>query len=341
MLCEHCKRTRIEGKPCGDDITGYRLTLKGQSFITPYTNSEAMDILDAAIEDGRIYGDFAKDLRTQYMTRRRGGLSPKQWGWVHKIIHDRIDHADSPADAPREKLGDMSKIAKAFEVARKHKKNPRIRFEFEDGGQLVLNIAGSRARKPGSINVTDGGRYGDNKWYGRIHTDGTWEPARRSYDDAGKVLDFLKEFAKDPAGTAIAYGKASGRCCFCGRELKHGQLGYGPECAKKWGMPWTEKMAKDETVVPDVKLPGYDRPDPVAPLAVPTVEEPKVVAVLVKTVPAHWNPTADAYIPERVEAADLDHDVRAVGENEAEALMNLGAEMNKLGIKDKVEITRI
>jgi len=142
---------------------------------------------------------------------------------------------------------------------------------------LVLAVAHPRARKAGSIKVTDGGRYGESKWYGRINTDGTWEPARRRHADADEVLDFLKKFAKDPAAVAIEYGKASGRCCFCGRGLKHGQLGYGPECAKKWGMPWTEKMAKDGTVVPEAiaatvatpvalgGTPGTKKPTPTKP----------------------------------------------------------------------------
>lgn len=53
-----------------------------------------------------------------------------------------------------------------------------------------------------------------------------------------KVLAVLEEFEADPLGTAQKYGKESGRCCSCGRDLTDPEsiaAGIGPICATKFG----------------------------------------------------------------------------------------------------------
>lgn len=53
-----------------------------------------------------------------------------------------------------------------------------------------------------------------------------------------KVLDLLGEFEADPLGTAQKYGRESGRCCSCGRDLTDPEsiaAGIGPICATKFG----------------------------------------------------------------------------------------------------------
>jgi hypothetical protein len=53
----------------------------------------------------------------------------------------------------------------------------------------------------------------------------------------------LDALAADPERVAAAYGKHTGQCCFCGSALSDGRsvaVGYGPICAKHYGMAWGE-----------------------------------------------------------------------------------------------------
>ena len=55
------------------------------------------------------------------------------------------------------------------------------------------------------------------------------------------VLCLLDELEVNPEGTAAEYGRASGVCCYCGKELTDGRsqaVGYGPTCAKSYRLPW-------------------------------------------------------------------------------------------------------
>jgi hypothetical protein len=53
------------------------------------------------------------------------------------------------------------------------------------------------------------------------------------------TLPRLAEIAADPAGMARLYGKRTGICCCCGKELTDADsiaAGIGPVCAKRWGL---------------------------------------------------------------------------------------------------------
>ena len=55
--------------------------------------------------------------------------------------------------------------------------------------------------------------------------------------DNNAVREMLNEFEGAPLQAAMKYGKLSGRCCSCGRELTNDgsiELGIGPICAEKF-----------------------------------------------------------------------------------------------------------
>lgn len=63
-----------------------------------------------------------------------------------------------------------------------------------------------------------------------------------------RVLHALLAIAADPAKVAGQHGIATGTCSFCGRALSTREsrsVGYGPECAEKWGLPWGDTSAAD------------------------------------------------------------------------------------------------
>jgi hypothetical protein len=138
-----------------------------------------------------------------------------------------------------------------FQNAKSKLKFPKIFFDLDmpEGDkkrQIVLSIAGPKSKRPGVINVTSEGGYANNTYYGYVGKDGVFVPYQ-ACDQV--VIDFLTVFAADPVGVAKSYGKRTGRCCFCGDVLttekrENGvalysvDLGYGPQCAKNWGLPY-------------------------------------------------------------------------------------------------------
>lgn len=165
---------------------------------------------------------------------RNGSLSDKQWTAVARIADDIRNH-------PKPKVVlDFAAIIAIFNAAAAHLKFPKIRLALRDMSAIVLGRAGGRARQPGTINVTNGGKYGeaDNRWYGRIRTDGTFQWSRECTNE---IAALLLRFSNDPAGVAAEYGKLTGNCCFCGRGLSDERslsVGYGPVCAGNFGLAW-------------------------------------------------------------------------------------------------------
>jgi len=120
---------------------------------------------------------------------------------------------------------------------------PKIHFEL-GANQLQLSIAGVSSVSPGAVNITDGRPYGQNTWYGRIHPDGSLSPSSHMSDD---IIKFLKSFAANPARIAAEYGHVSGACCFCNTKITTDEsvtVGYGPVCAKNFGLPWGVAASK-------------------------------------------------------------------------------------------------
>jgi len=109
----------------------------------------------------------------------------------------------------------------------------------------VLSVAGPAARLPGTVNLTDGKPYGQNTWFGRVDpATGAWEPSSKvDAQTTTAITALLANFAKDPAKVASLYGKLTGNCCFCSRDLtdqRSVSVGYGPICAGHYGLPWGE-----------------------------------------------------------------------------------------------------
>lgn len=117
---------------------------------------------------------------------------------------------------------------------------PKVRLSFNDN-PLHFSVAGTRARYPGSVNMTDGGSYGQNKWYGRIGIDGVFAPAEAARNlaptDKAELWELLRRLRDGEAEQVFAeFGKLFGICCLCGRELTNEQSvedGIGPVCKRK------------------------------------------------------------------------------------------------------------
>ena len=177
----------------------------------------------------------AHSLLNQYIKKGQHdkSLSEAQW----KFVASLVEQAETPyKPMEKERVGDFSGVIELFTKAKGNLKYPKISLTTETGGTVMLSLAGAKAKKPGTINVTDGKPFGENIWYGRGDSVGNWE---KSYSATDEVGNLLKELSLDPAGFATNYGHKHGSCCFCNKTLTHDNsvtAGYGPVCADNWGL---------------------------------------------------------------------------------------------------------
>lgn len=209
-------------------------TSKGDEVVVEWEDAKVADLLMTM-----QWSDFATSLASSF--EQYGKWTPGQRPWAHKLAYDHRDREAAKkeaAAAPKAPAQDglFRPIVDMLHGAQAHLKYPKIRIEGPDGQPLQLSVAGDRAKRPGTINVTDGGPFGDNQWYGRLDLQGNHEGRAPEW-----VIDTLLAFAKDPAGQAKAYGQRYAHCCFCRRELSTTEsldAGYGPVCAERYGLPW-------------------------------------------------------------------------------------------------------
>lgn len=208
---------------------GTMTTKKGMTVELKMSDTDALKLC------GESNSTFGNDL---FAKSKTGKLSYDQMAWAHKVANDLLTPKPE-----REKLvlGKFEQIFKMFETAKGFLKYPKIIFNglsTELGGQLKMYVAGERSRFPGTVNVL----YND-QWLGRILKDGTYEIKIKNES----VEQFLQLFAQDPAKVAQEYGYMSKTCCFCNRELTDEvsvTLGFGPVCAKHYGVIYSKKEAE-------------------------------------------------------------------------------------------------
>lgn len=172
--------------------------------------------------------------------KRNGAPSPGQQPYVQKLIN-QAKGLITPTPRETEEVGSMMGLIALFSKAKQHLKFPKISLQVN--GNPVRLAMGIRGAGAGCVNVTDGGPYENNRWYGRVSPQGTWTKGRH-FPEANDVRELLKEMAADPARTAQAYGRLTGNCCFCNKTLtdaKSTDVGYGPVCADHYGLPWGKK----------------------------------------------------------------------------------------------------
>lgn len=184
--------------------------------------------------------DFAASLLDQL--ERKGKLSDKQWFWVDTLAA-RI--TAGPLEPATQEVGDFAGVVAFFAKAKQHLRYPRLRLQLPDCRPLALALAGPGSSRAGWINMTDGRPFGQNLFYGRVSPAGHWEMGHAIDEVVGDaVAELLHRLAADPEQVASSYGKLTGCCCFCTSQLsdpKSTEVGYGPVCAKRWGLPWGTK----------------------------------------------------------------------------------------------------
>lgn len=188
-------------------------------------NAEMYQAL-AAIRDGDYKGasDFTISLSDQLF--RKGTLSERQieaWNRGNEKRKAAIAEAQNPV------MIDLSKIEEMFDAVRERGyKKPTYRAEG-----FVLSIAPVTGANAGCLylKAEDGG------YVGKLR-DGALSVSYEYRGQKATIAEKLAEIVADPLAAALRYGRRTGRCACCGRELtKHGSIdaGIGPICAEKWG----------------------------------------------------------------------------------------------------------
>lgn len=164
---------------------------------------------------------FARDLSSKRL------YTPKQHQWVEKLIAEATK-------APALKL-DIKGIVDLFETAKQHLKYPKIVLRLM--GQYDVRL---KPAKNGNIYIDNGVYQG--AYYGKITPAGEFFHGKDLAPHMVAALEgLLTLLASDPAVVAQEYGRLTGNCCFCARELTDARsitVGYGPVCADHFGLPW-------------------------------------------------------------------------------------------------------
>ena len=168
-----------------------------------------------------VPGNFARSLW------EADKLSEKQLAWVHKLA---VDFAAQSAPVDSNQPSQFDALFAAFEAA-KSKGAKRMTLRFE--GVSVKPNRDNTALWVTSQTETEMGEYGlKPKYLGKVTPTGC---DSRLSDDIKEVLIAA---SNDPFTAAIQYGKVSGECSCCGRELTRKdsiERGIGPICAEKFG----------------------------------------------------------------------------------------------------------
>jgi len=176
--------------------------------------------------------EFAGSLISNF--NRYGRLSDKQMPWVVTLT----ERVTKPVAQPAPVDVAVDAIVTLFAGAARNMRRVKVKLAAPSGQPVVFQLAGTNSKYAGQILVTDGGPFGSNVYFGRIDTAGRFNGTRRVTEE---VLELIKEFAADPAGTAGRYGRLTGGCSFCNHPLRDGrsvEVGYGPICAGKFNLPW-------------------------------------------------------------------------------------------------------
>jgi hypothetical protein len=189
------------------------------NFTSDLTDAEVLQSLRSQ------RSQFAQDL-----ARKFNSLSPAQYAWAHKLAVDHNAKQQQVAKFDDTQVSQFEALFNAFEAA-KAKGAKRLTLRFNG-----INVKPNRdlsALWVTSQTEKEEGNYGlKPKYLGKVTRQ---QIDSRLSDDVQQTIMLA---ANDPLNAAIQYGKVSGECSCCGRELTDPQSierGIGPICATKFG----------------------------------------------------------------------------------------------------------
>ena len=191
-----------------------------ETMMTNNFEKENPGLIDALAEI-TSWNSFAASLVEQYNKRKT--LSEKQTfaavAMLAKIKQKQADRKSNMFSL------DVSKILAVLDKADPAMKTPKIRV-----GDFVFSKPEPHSRNAGSLYIKQLGEY-----IGKV-TGGYYLPVGSVSKD---TVAEIQEICKDPMESAVAYGRRTGNCAVCARELTVKESidrGIGPICADKLGL---------------------------------------------------------------------------------------------------------
>lgn len=179
--------------------------------------------------------DFEHNLLT---CAKSEAIEPRLCGIAAYIVeYYRKEKGLNHARRDQQLSENFTRIYTMFQTARGQLKRPVIRLADEQGHRLVLSLASAASKNVGWVYVKQGTGF-EAAYFGKISPEGRFFPIAAC---PPTVKAQLASFAQDPETVAAKYGKLTGCCCFCGRNLtddRSTHVGYGPVCAAKFGLDW-------------------------------------------------------------------------------------------------------
>jgi len=222
---------------------GNRNRFFGNKVKTPVSFTPNQIALQTALANGLI-----EKRNVSFVTNiaNASRATVKQLFWVDKMVQEILDKQEKSVTANSPALI-VAKIFTLFDNARKHLKFPKIALRFADGAPIRL--ATSR-NWTDTIFVSAGG-YGTEN-FARVMRDGSVKMFLKGAQ-AAELQTILSDFANDPEKVAQEYGKLTHNCCYCLKALDTAEslaVGYGPICAKHYGLSWGKNTPRSK---PNVK----------------------------------------------------------------------------------------
>lgn len=200
----------------------FTVTARGESvtFTSTLSDEKVLQTLRG------LRSTFAADLAAKF-----NRLSDKQYAWAHKLAVDSINREKESQPQTNNQEAQFARLFDVFKAA----KSRGLK-------RLTLRLSGVNVKPNRDLTmlwVTSQtekveGDYGlQPKYLGKITPNSL---DSRLADDVKAVLF---EAANDPLTAAIRYGKETGSCSCCGRDLTNKQsieLGIGPICREKFGL---------------------------------------------------------------------------------------------------------
>lgn len=198
------------------------VTARGElvTFSSRLSDDAAQDLLQ------HCQGSFARSLWNQSQNRQ---LSAAQMAWAHKLACDLLQQ-----ESQQESNSGDAEFAKLFEVFKAAKARGLKRLTLRLSGVNVKPNRDLTMLWVTSQTEKEEGNYGlQPKYLGKV------TPNSLDSRLADNVKAVLFEAAADPLTAAIRYGRETGSCSCCGRDLTNAEsirLGIGPICREKFGL---------------------------------------------------------------------------------------------------------
>jgi hypothetical protein len=173
-------------------MTEFNFRLKGADYSSTLSDVEAATALRANSSE------FATSLRERFGTT--GKWSEKQRMWAHKLA---LDSKNGKVETKSVAL------ALTFSTIKKWVREYDHKVYNVFGQKVTFSIATDKSKTPGAINCTDGGPFGENKYFGRIlpkvsdkEGHATFQVGKDMTDD---IQRFVLLFGEDPEEVIFNY----------------------------------------------------------------------------------------------------------------------------------------